>query len=50
MYQWVHTICVLLWLGYLTQDDIYSSIHLPKNFVKYHVFSKLHLNVVNNHI
>jgi hypothetical protein len=21
-YQWVHTMCVLLWLGYLTQDDI----------------------------
>jgi hypothetical protein len=22
-YQWVHTTCVLLWLGYLTQDDIF---------------------------
>ena len=21
-YQWVHTMCVLLWLGHLTQDDI----------------------------
>ena len=26
--------CVLLCLGYLTQDDIFSSIHLPKNFMK----------------
>ena len=24
MYQWVHTMCVLLWLGYLTQGDIFS--------------------------
>jgi hypothetical protein len=22
-YQWVHTICVLLWLSYITQDDIF---------------------------
>jgi hypothetical protein len=22
-YQWVHTICILLGLGYLTQDDIF---------------------------
>jgi len=22
-YQWVHTMCVFLWLGYLTQDDIF---------------------------
>jgi len=26
--------CVLLWLGYLNQGDIFSSIHLPKNFMK----------------
>jgi hypothetical protein len=30
---WVWTMCVLFWLGYLTQDDISSSIHLPKNFM-----------------
>jgi hypothetical protein len=29
IYQWVHTICVLLWLGYLTQDDI----------LEFHVFA-----------
>jgi len=23
-YQWVHTMCVFLWLGYLTQDDIFQ--------------------------
>jgi len=23
-YQWVHTMCIFLWLGYLTQDDIFQ--------------------------
>jgi len=23
-FQWVHTMCVFLWLGYLTQDDIFQ--------------------------
>jgi hypothetical protein len=22
-YQWMHTMCVLLWLGYLTKDNIF---------------------------
>jgi hypothetical protein len=30
-YQWEHPMCVLLWLGYLTQDDIfYRTIELEK--------------------
>jgi hypothetical protein len=34
-YQWVHTMCGLLWLSYLTQDDIHSiSILLPSNSMK----------------
>jgi hypothetical protein len=32
-YHWVQTICVLLWLGYLTQDDIFY-FQLSGNFMK----------------
>ena len=33
-YQWLHVMCVLLWLCYLTQIIFSSSINLPKNFVR----------------
>ena len=38
-YQWVHTMCVLLWLGYLTQDDTF----------RFHIFAcKCHEVLVFN--
>jgi hypothetical protein len=33
IYQWVHTMHVLLGLGYLAQNIFYISIHLPAKFM-----------------
>ena len=32
-YQWVHTMYVLLGLGYFTQGDVFQFIHLPAKFM-----------------
>jgi len=37
-YQWVHTMCVSLWLGYLTQDDIFQFHPFAYEFHKVIVF------------
>ena len=37
-YQLIYTLCVLLGLRYLNQDDLSSSIHLPENFMTPLVF------------
>jgi len=37
-YQWVHTMCVFLWLGYLTQDDIFQFQPFAYEFHKVIVF------------
>jgi len=37
-YQWVHTMCVFLWLGYLTQDDMFQFPPFAYEFHKVIVF------------
>jgi len=37
-YRWVHTMCVFLWLGYLTQDDIFQFHPFAYEFHKVIVF------------
>jgi hypothetical protein len=32
-YKWLKAMCVFLGLSYLTQDDLFSAIHLPANFM-----------------
>jgi len=37
-YQWMHTMCVILWLGYLSQDDIFQVHPFAYEFHKVIVF------------
>ena len=50
IYQWVCIMCVLLWLGYLTQDDILQIHYLPKYFIGLFLHSCIVLHCVNYHI